>query len=138
MVEFKVEKNKQLCRVQLCFDTAKLLGGVKLTKYGIYTVSLEDLAAAKLQALVERLEDRDIVDFYFICKKIPLEKAIRFAKMRWGYIDEYEVAVKFTKVEFIINKETPVFEMLTKKVSVFEIKEFYTKEAVKILEKIKK
>lgn len=137
-INLQLTKGNKTFYLNLCFDTAPLLNKPKLTEYKIYLVSFEDLAAAKLNTLLERLEDRDVVDFYFISKKISVEKSIDYVKKRWQNIDEYNIAVTFSRIENILSVRSPVFELLLKKANAEKIKKFYLETSTEILRKIKK
>lgn len=59
----------------------KLLRGVRID-------SLEDLAANKIMAVVDRNEPKDVIDIYFLMtkKKLSIKKMLNLAKKRFGLI----------------------------------------------------
>ncbi len=51
--------------------------------------SLEDIAAMKMIAIIQRGIRRDFVDLYFLIEKVGLEKIFRFAKKKYPGFNEY-------------------------------------------------
>jgi predicted nucleotidyltransferase component of viral defense system len=51
--------------------------------------SLEDIAAMKMIAIVQRGTKRDFTDFYFLIKKIGLENIFNYAKKKYPGFNEY-------------------------------------------------
>jgi predicted nucleotidyltransferase component of viral defense system len=136
-VEFIVTKDKNILKVTVAFDTAKLLKKSILKKeFKIKVASFEDIATSKLSAFIERLEQRDIIDLYFICKKIDIIKLIKLTKKRWDYIDEYQVAITFNKIEPIVPNLEPFEGFLIKKLSLKNLYNFYKIKSIEILKSI--
>ncbi len=76
--------------------------------------SLEDIAAMKIIAIIQRGIRRDFVDLYFLIKKIGLEKILKFTGKKYAGFNEYlalqaltyfgdaEVEEKKRKVKFFV------------------------------------
>ena len=137
-VEFETMKNTQMTRLTLAFDTAPLLRKTIYKKDGIRIASFDDIATAKLSALVERLEIRDIIDLYFIGQKKDLLKIIELAKRRWEYIDEYQIATIFKKIEQITPALDAFEPFLLKPLKRENLFAFYNEQAIRILNYLRK
>jgi len=56
-----------------------LYGGLVKTDKGIYVNNLEDIGANKISAFEDRAEMKDIIDLYFITRKLAWEELFRIA-----------------------------------------------------------
>ena len=132
--EMIVAKKEQQTRVTLAFDTAPLLKPARKKYMNVAVASFEDAASSKLCALLERLEHRDILDVYFILKKIKSEKLIALARKRWNYIDPYKLAQLFSRIEMIMPSLS-AFQgfLMQKNLQREQIASFYKKESENIL-----
>jgi len=137
-IELETTKNNQIVRLTIAFDTAPLLRKINLKKYGVKVASFEDIATAKFCALLERLETRDIIDIYFILKRKNIFSLIGLAKRRWEYVDEYQVATVFKKIESILPELDAFKPFLLKSIEREKIGKFYSEQAMKILDHLKK
>jgi predicted nucleotidyltransferase component of viral defense system len=72
----------------------------KENHWGLQVDNRWDIACNKLSALYERTEPKDLVDVYFIHKKIlPLPQLIRKARKKYKGLDDYGLAMAFFKVK---------------------------------------
>jgi predicted nucleotidyltransferase component of viral defense system len=95
------------------------------TKY-LYLASIEDIACMKLLAISERIEFKDYVDIYYIFKKIPLKKIIKFFEKKIKDVDINFILKTLVNFEEIV--EEPLNFMPSKKVTLEKIKKFIIKE----------
>lgn len=137
--EMVVSNSKFQTRVTLAFDTASLLRLTNKYYMGVAIASFEDVATGKLCAFQDRLEHRDILDVYFIMKKIHPYKLIQLTKKRWSFIDAYQIAKLFYKVDGIFPS-LGAFKgyLLKKKLKREEIISSYHRAATEILNEILK
>ena len=100
--------------------------------------SLEDIAAMKLIAIIQRGIRRDFVDLYFLIKKIGLEKIFRFTEKKYPGFNEYvalQALIYFRDTEIEENKRKINFFVPFKWE---EAKKFFVSEVNKIKEKWRK
>ena len=94
--------------------------------------SLEDIAAMKMIAIIQRGAKRDFIDFYFLIKKIGLEKIFGYAREKYPGFNEYLALQSFTyfnDAEIESNdRNIELFEAFNWK----DAKKFFIAEAEKI------
>lgn len=106
---------------------------IKSTYFNI--ASLEDIAAMKIIAIIQRGIRRDFIDLYFLIKKIGLEKIFNLAKRKYPGFNEYLVLQALT---YFRDAEREVNERNINFFAPFnweEIKKFFISEVNKIREK---
>lgn len=135
--EMGVDKSGERTRVTLAFDTAPLLYPPVKKYLGVRIASFEDAAAGKLAAFMERMEHRDIVDMYYILKKIKVVRLVALSKKRWPHLDAYQVAKQFEKVDGILPSLDALKGFLyNRKLSRGKIIRLYETESVKLLKHV--
>ena len=82
--EFFLHNNEELRLEFVHYDHPSV--GKRGTKNGVTVDSLDDIAANKLMALVDRDEPKDVVDLYFLFTKAGYtpSKLIRFVETKFG------------------------------------------------------
>ncbi len=150
-VEFAVDQWRQKWETELGFkmfnqDWQTLEGeslGVKLAifyyKYPmientesfkeIKLARLEDLAAMKLEALVNRGTKRDFVDLYFLIKKFGLKGVLGYYDRKYGNLEERELLLRKSLVYFEDAESDEMPKMLVP-TDWEEIKRYFNKAVV--------
>ncbi len=94
---------------------------------GILVDSLEDIAANKFMALIDRIEAKDFVDLYFIISEggLPLKKIAALAAKKFSIkMDALALGSELSKVRALT-----VLPKMIKKISLHELKDFFSNEA---------
>ncbi len=97
--------------------------------------SLEDIAAMKMIAIIQRGIMRDFIDLYFLLKKLSLENVLKFAKKKYPGFNEYLALQSLTYFEYAEKENN------TRKFKLFlpfdwaEAKQYFIIEARRIKEK---
>jgi hypothetical protein len=97
------------------------------TVYGVEIDSLLDIAVNKLFSIYQRIQARDFIDFYFICRKTgySTRDLIKKAKIKFDWhIDCLQLGTQFIKVT-----EAKDFPRLVKKIADKEWQDFFIAEA---------
>lgn len=107
-------------------------------EYGVKIDTLLDIATNKLLTLWGRFEPRDFVDIYFLVKeKYSLEELIKKAKEKDHGLEEYFLALSFHKAKALPEDLSAFPVSMIKPLNLKEMKEFFIKEAIALLEKAK-
>lgn len=96
---------------------------------GLMIDSLEDIAAGKVMALMDRVEAKDFVDLYFIAQKkdLSFEQILEYVKKKFDFfIAPLTWANECSKV-----RSVTVLPRMIKKITLTELKNFFTGEARK-------
>jgi predicted nucleotidyltransferase component of viral defense system len=104
------------------------------TVYGVEIDSLLDIAVNKLFSIYQRIQARDFIDFYFICRKTgySTRDLIKKAKIKFDWhIDCLQLGTQFIKVT-----EAKDFPRLVKKIADKEWQDFFIAEAKKFKKEI--
>ena len=135
--EMGIYHGKEKTRVTLAYDTAHLLHPPKKKWMGVRIASFEDVAAGKLCAFHERMEHRDIIDVYYILKKMSPNRLIALAKRRWPHLDAYQTAKQFERVDAVLPSLGAFGGFLRdKKLKRDAVAAFYERESVKVMKGI--
>ncbi|OGZ31981.1 MAG: hypothetical protein A3H02_02635 [Candidatus Niyogibacteria bacterium RIFCSPLOWO2_12_FULL_41_13] len=105
-----------------------------LKEYGIEVDSALDIAANKLFTIYQRIQARDYIDLYFLCreKNFAISDLIKKAKIKFDWhIDPIQLGTQFVKV--VDAKDYP---RIIKKMSDKEWHNFFIKEARKLKQEI--
>lgn len=107
-------------------------------EYGVKIDTLIDIATNKLLTLWGRFEPRDFVDIYFLVKeKYSLEELIKKAKEKDRGLEEYFLALSFHKAKELPEDLSAFPVSMIKPLNLKEMKEFFVKEAIALLERAK-
>ena len=96
-----------------------------LVENGLKIDSLNDIAANKLMALLDRFDPKDFVDLFFIMKNRPLNKIRKDAENKFSTaIDDIFLGGEFMKV-----KRIEALPRMIKAITIDELKEFFISQA---------
>ena len=99
----------------------------------IEVASMEDIAAMKMIAIVQRGTYRDFVDMFYLLNKFKLEKVIDMTLQKYTTFDPYSglrALVYFDDAEDGVEDEKQRIEVLDKSLSWDKIKNYITDEVV--------
>lgn len=99
-------------------------------QHGIRIDSLEDIAANKLMALLDRIEAKDFVDLYFILNEssISLNTLLSFVKRKFHFgFDPVTLGSEFSKV-----KSITLLPDMIKPLTLPDLKTFFEEQAKKL------
>lgn len=94
--------------------------------------SLLDIAVNKLMLLTQRNNPKDFVDLYFLLKKFSLWDLIYGVEKKF----KIEPEPLFLGGQLLKAEEIDVLPVMTKKITLSELKDFFKKEARKLGEKL--
>ncbi len=103
-------------------------------KHGIAVDSLQDIAANKIMAMMDRIESKDFVDLYFILeeKGIHLDEILACVKQKFNItIDPITIGSEFAKVRHI-----NLLPRMIKSLTIEQLKIFFTERAAALKPKI--
>ena len=106
-------------------------GELTKTEYGIYMNNLEDIGANKITAWEDRAELKDLIDLFYLCKDVPVEKLFKIADLK-------RVAVPYEKFLAINTQEISGEVLLTKRIDEEELENFLNRLSLFIRSEIKK
>lgn len=123
-------KNEEELRIEFVwYNHDKKPLGKRAVYLGVYIDSLEDIAANKLLALVDRSEPKDLFDLYFIMKKggLSAKKIVALASKKFGLIipeDElwsraHVILAKLNNLKPLLIQKASQQELLLKKIEIF-------------------
>src|SRR3990167_2793677 len=148
-LDFFSEKEFDVSGINIFFNQLKADLGIKKTEftffpfprietglkeYGIEVDSALDIAANKLFTIYQRIQARDYIDLYFLCreKNFAISDLIKKAKIKFDWhIDPIQLGTQFVKV--VDAKDYP---RIIKKMSDKEWHNFFIKEARKLKQEI--
>lgn len=113
----------------------KLLKGLVKTRY-INLASLEDIAAMKMIAIIQRGIQRDFIDLYYLIKRLGLARIFQSAKKKYPPFNKYtglQAIAYFGDADVSLERKLTLLEPLSWR----EIKDFIIDEAKKFKETIK-
>jgi len=100
-------------------------------------LSLEDLSAMKIIAIIQRGKKRDFIDLYFLIKKFGLSKILKFTKKKYGNIFHPYLALQALVFFDDAEKEPEIIRhRMKEKVEWTTIKCFITTEIKKLKNEI--
>ena len=114
--------------VNFLYSKYKLIKKPIVTKY-LKIAHIIDIACLKLAVLTERIEFKDYVDLYFVFKKIPLKKVIKFFELKIFDIDPVFALKCLVSFEEVKEEKLDFI----KKTNLNEIKKFFLKEVKKLI-----
>lgn len=125
-LEIFISRGEELLRCDFAMDSPYRLQPLVVNdEYHIYLDNILDIACNKLSALFDRTDPKDFVDIFFLHhEKIPLETFIGEAKKKHVGMDDYWLAVSFSKAEDIV-----VLPRMLKTLSLAELKNFFKEKA---------
>lgn len=96
-----------------------------IIKDGIKIDSLRDIAANKLMAILDRFDPKDFVDLFFILGKFKIEDIRQDVEKKFGIkVDDIFLGGELAKV-----KRIEALPKIIKKITIEELKYFFTKKA---------
>lgn len=116
--------------ISLFFYPYPLLKSFIVTEY-LNIASLEDIAAMKLIAIIQRGIKRDFIDLYFLSEILGLEKIIKLAKKKYPGFNEYlayQALVYFKDADKVQTRKIKLLKPLQWK----EVKKYFISEVTKI------
>lgn len=133
-LEIFINRGNESLRCDFAMDSPyRLQPLVFNSEYNIYIDDLVDIACNKLSALFDRNEPKDFVDIFFLHQEqIPLETIVSEAKKKHVGMDDYWLAVSFSKAE-----EIEVLPRMIKAVSIDELKKFFEEKSHWLMPKLK-
>ncbi|MGE4357536.1 MAG: nucleotidyl transferase AbiEii/AbiGii toxin family protein [Candidatus Omnitrophota bacterium] len=115
----------------------KLLKPVIETAY-VNLASIEDIAAMKLIAIIQRGIQRDFIDIYFLIRLLGLQKIFRLTKEKYPPFNEY---LGLQAITYFSDAEKESYKrkmILSESVTWNQIKNFLVKQAKEFKENLKK
>ena len=112
-----------------CFYYPYPLINDTLTAEGIVLASIEDIAAMKLIAIVQRGTYRDFVDMYYLLKEMGLEKIINLTAKKYKTFDPYSglrALIYFEDADKGVTDDRKRIEVYDKDLSWDKIKNYIT------------
>jgi len=106
-------------------------GELTKTEYGIYVNNLEDIGANKITAWEDRAELKDLIDLFYLCKDVPVEKLFKIADLK-------RVVVPYEKFLAINTQGISGEALLTKRIDEEELEDFLNRLSLFIRSEIKK
>lgn len=97
----------------------------------INLASLEDIAAMKIAAICDRGTRRDFIDLYFLTKKFPLDKILKFYDKKYGKLSNNIYHI-MRSLEYFVDAESQESPKMLIHVSWEKVKEFFQKQAIKL------
>jgi len=122
---FLMKKDAKLLKLEFAKYDFPLLNPLQIEpKTELKITSLDDLAAGKLMALIDRNEPKDVVDIYYLLQrgKYTLEKIIKLVKKKFGLgLDKLTVLREITRSSANLDTIKPLL-LLPKDKQILEIK----------------
>ena len=109
-----------------------LARGLLESRY-IDLASLEDIAAMKMIAIIQRGAKRDFIDMYFLIRKLGLEKIFKISKEKYPGFNEYLALQSLTYFEDAETKKDERDIKLFDTFSWNEAKDFFFRESGRML-----
>lgn len=98
---------------------------------GIAIANLSDLAAMKLEAISGRGRKRGFIDLYFISKEISLKQALELYDQKYKALAN-NITHLLKSLEYFEDANEDEMPQMIEKVSWGKVKEFFTKEAIRL------
>lgn len=98
---------------------------------GIKLASLEDIAAMKVQALVDRGTKRDFIDLYFLSKKFSLEEMLKFYDKKYGDLKEKSYHI-LRSLNYFRDADIDPEPKMIEKINWNEIKRFFHNQSLEL------
>ncbi len=128
---FTLKWTKEVLKVEFTiypfpqFKKPQVKGGVRID-------SLRDISANKLMALLDRFEPKDFVDLFFLLKERRLEDLVCDTEKKFGIkIDPLFLGGEFSKARRI-----SALPPMLKRLSVGQLKKFFTRKALELRPRI--
>lgn len=139
-MELVVKKEKESVRVHLAVDSPFRFEEPTKTDMGITIDSLLDITTNKLLALFGRFEPRDFIDVFFVVKEnyMDLDYLISKGREKDPGLDEYYLAIAFEKANDFPDSIEKIPVSMLKDIDVKEMKSFFSRHAVQLLNKSRK
>jgi len=99
----------------------------------INLASIEDIAAMKMIAIIQRGAKRDFIDMYFLIKKLGLEKIVKISKEKYTGFNEYLALQSLTYFEDAESETDGRDIKLFDKFNWHDAKDFFFRESGKML-----
>ena len=103
-----------------------------LGKSGV--LSLEDIAAMKIDALCSRGTKRDFIDLYFLMQKYSLPKILKFYDRKYGKLSNnfYHILRSFS---YFVDADSQASPKMLIPVSWEEVKKFFQNQTISLAKK---
>ncbi|MCM8788101.1 MAG: nucleotidyl transferase AbiEii/AbiGii toxin family protein [Candidatus Omnitrophica bacterium] len=111
----------------------KIIGNILKSQY-LDLASIEDIAAMKVIAIIQRGAKRDFIDMYFLIKKLGLENIFKIAKEKYPGFNEYLALQSLTYFEDAEAESDLRDIKLLKSFDWIEVKKYFLQESERILE----
>ncbi len=132
-------KGNQECPIHLALDSPFRFEKPKENLWGVRIDALVDIATNKLLTLFGRVEPRDFVDVFFLAKEaFSLNELIEKSKQKDPGLDEYYLAIAFHQAKELPDDISKLPVQMVKPLDVKEMKEYFIKQAVALIDKAKK
>lgn len=95
----------------------------------LYLASLEDIAAMKIIALVQRGLYRDFIDLYFLLKMFELGKILEFAKEKYSPFNKYLAIQALTYFEDADEDSKSFRANFFREINWKDVKKFFAQQA---------
>lgn len=136
--EILVKKGEEECPIHLALDSPFRFSEPTERLLGVKIDTIIDIATNKLLTLFGRVEPRDFVDVFFLVKeKFPLDELIEKSKQKDPGLDEYYLAIAFHQAEELPDEISRLPLKMVKPLDVKEMKEYFIKQALYLLDKAK-
>jgi len=137
--EIMTRKAGQECPIHLALDSPFRFEEPKEKLLGVKIDTLIDIATNKLLTLFNRAEPRDFIDVFFLIKeKFSLKELIAKSKEKDPGLEEYYLAVAFHQAEEFPDDISKLPVQMVKPLEPKEMKEYFVKQALLLLDKAKK
>lgn len=129
-LEAHIEAGPEKIRIDFALDSPYRLEPVRrFPPWEIAVDNPTDIACNKLSALFDRTDPKDFVDVFFIDREIlPLPRLIEIAKKKHIGMDDYWLAVAFSKATTL-----SILPRMVRPVAVEELQEFFAAAAKRLL-----
>lgn len=97
----------------------------------INLASLEDIAAMKIAAICDRGTKRDFIDLYFLTKKFPLNKILKFYDKKYGKLSNNIYHI-IRSLEYFADADPQESPKMLMPVSWKEVKSFFQNQVLKL------
>lgn len=137
--EMLASQGNQTVRIHLAQDSPFRFAPPDEEKTAVKVDSLIDLATNKLLTLYGRYEVRDFIDVYFLIKDkfYTLQELIQKSQQKDEGLDLYYLAAAFHRAKDLPDESNLLPVAMLKPLNIKELKEYFVKEALAILDEIK-
>ena len=102
---------------------------------GISIVSVADISAMKIAAVMDRGTKKDFIDLYFISKKgTALEKCFKYYDKKYKALANNTYSI-ITSLSYFVDAEESEMPRMIEQITWEEIKKFFEKEAIRLAKK---